>query len=92
MAKYDPAEMQRLAEKLQAKAVSVMIIYPFNGAVFGAAATYFATSAKVSLLMVVGALAGIAIGFELGRQRALALKSQAQSLLCQLKIEENTRK
>jgi len=41
---------------------------------------------------LIGALLFGLIGFMAGRERAFTLKLQAQTALCQAKIEENTRK
>jgi hypothetical protein len=43
------------------------------------------------LLVLIGAVIVGAIAWQLGRQKAAALRLQAQVALCQVQIEENTR-
>lgn len=42
--------------------------------------------------LIVGLIIGAAIGYFIGDGKAFELRLQAQSLLCQVAIEENTRK
>jgi hypothetical protein len=93
MATYNPAEIQAIADKLEAQADAAMIHYPTYGAALAGltAAAWSLQRGIVSLPIGIAILGGI-VGFRLARIHSLALRAQAQSLLCQLKIEENTRK
>jgi hypothetical protein len=91
MPTYDPNEAQELVIRLQKRAAAVMIYFPVQGAALGAGTMFFLSRGN-NVLVTAGALLGGILGFNLARMRSLALKVQAQSLLCQVKIEENTRK
>jgi hypothetical protein len=90
---YDPVETQTLAEELQSRAAAASLYSTLYGVAIGAflMGPWF-ISVQWILFSVLGGLLGGAIGFRLGQTRAVSLRAQAQSLLCQLKIEENTRK
>lgn len=91
---YDPSVIRKFAARLYARARSVMITYTFVGGVIGAmpavwfTSTYFG-SWEAGLL--VGAVLGGAMGYALGVEKAFRLKLQAQTALCQVQIEANTR-
>ena len=61
-----------------------------SGGLFGYAATLIFGSLNSYLLP--GSILGSVIGFIIGRQRARALKLQAQVAACLIQIEQNTRK
>ncbi len=94
MPEYDPRLLQAFAERTHRQAglaiyggIAAGII---SGGLFGFATTlmfYIATP-----LLIPGAIVGGIVGIRIGQQRALALRLQSQTALCQLKIEENTRK
>jgi hypothetical protein len=95
MAQYDPAVMQKLVDKLQARAMAALIYYPVMGAALGGLGMFYAyrlNAAEAGGLIWGGVIMGGLIGLSIGQHRSLALKAQAQALLCQMKIEENTRK
>lgn len=95
MTKYDPAVMQRLVDKLNARAVAVLIYYPAIGAGLGGLGMFYAyqkNPAGAVGLIVGGVIMGGLIGLHIGRHQSSALKVQAQTLLSQMQIEENTRK
>lgn len=90
---YDPTEVQTLADKLEARADQAVFSYPVTiGALAGLAASWWWLPRGQYLHPIGAAILGAIVGFRLGQMRALSLRAQAQSLLCQLKIEENTRK
>jgi hypothetical protein len=93
MSTYDPQEMQALADKLEMRATSAVIIYPVYGAALAGAATIWWAWNRGMITIPIGTtlLGGIA-GFRIGQLHALTLRAQAQSLRWQMKIEENTRK
>ena len=93
MAKYDPNVIQKFADRLYQQANTTVAIYTTIGFVLGAVA---GGSVQVSheflvIAMGIGALIFGIIGLNLGTSRALTLRMQAQSALCQRQIEHNTR-
>lgn len=95
MTNYDPEVMQRLVERLKARAVAVLIYYPATGAALGGLGMFYAyqkNPAGAGGLILGGVIMGGLIGLHIGQHQSTALKVQAQTLLSQLQIEENTRK
>lgn len=92
---FDPAVIHSFADRLYAQANSIVYQYAFLGflvgcAVGGALGTSAFGSGLVPGLvagLVVAALAAIA-----GRERGFTLRLQAQTALCQARIEANTRR
>jgi predicted membrane metal-binding protein len=82
---YDPAIIQKFADKLYSQANTIVFVWTFLGAVVGGAGGYQLGYAAVGAV-IIGAL-----GFAIGMSRAYLLRLQAQVALCQKKIEENTR-
>jgi F0F1-type ATP synthase assembly protein I len=74
---------------LYSKANTVITIYTIIGALIGGILGYIV--GRVGGLLF-GLVVFGSIGFYLGREKAFWLKLQAQTSLCQAKIEENTRK
>ena len=96
MVKYNPAIIQKFAEKLYASAFTVVIVYTTLGALAGLTAGGFlgmsvSSDARLILWASTGGVGG-RFGLMLGLQRAFWLKLQAQLALCQMMIEVNTRK
>ena len=91
--KYDPKVIHEMAERLYAEADSAETSYPvvfgFVGAVVGFAFGFPLGYTLVAL--VAGAVLLGALGYWVGQQRAFGLRLQAQLMLVQTKIEENTR-
>jgi F0F1-type ATP synthase assembly protein I len=93
-ATYNAATLRRLALQTQAQATTALIggivAGVVTGLLFGYAATLmFAVSYS---LILPGAMVGGVLGIAVGRRKAQALKFQAQMALCQVQIEENTRR
>lgn len=89
MATYDPKIIQEFAEGLYSRATTVVVVNVLFFALVGGIAGYFLfRAAGTVILMAIGA----AVGYYLGSQRAFLLKLQAQTALCQVEIERNTRK
>jgi hypothetical protein len=92
MIRYDPSVIQEFAEKLYRKANSIIVVATllgiFIGAGLGALGIGLRTNSTVNLILVI---AGGLIGFTVGRERAFTLKLNAQTSLCQVQIEQNTR-
>ena len=76
--------------------MSLYHVYWYNlavvviGLLVGGGAGY-AAEATVGTITIIGVVLGGAIGYVWGTQRAFILKLQAQTALCQVRIEENTR-
>ena len=98
MVTYDPRVVREFADRLYRRARFVVALYTgvsiLAGLILGVAVGQFlATTGGVQgipaalLALVFGVL-----GFVRGRERVFALKLQAQTALCQVQIEENTRR
>jgi hypothetical protein len=93
---YDASVMEQHAWRLYARATLVLVLYTVLGAVVVAAAAAFAVSAGMGasagiVELMVGAGIGGALGFLIGRERGFQLRLQAQTALCHVQIEKNTR-
>lgn len=97
---YDPKIIERAAEKLYGKAQSVVHGCIAAGGVVG---TAFGAVPLTSLgdawpipavfgfaTAICGALIGAVVGFVIGDTRAFGYRLQAQSTLCQVRLERNT--
>jgi phage tail tape-measure protein len=94
MVAYDTVVIQAHAEALYAQADSVVRVSAIVGALAGAsagAAAGVAAGLAVGVFVLVGALLGGLFGYLAAKGRALVLRSQAQTMLCQVRIEQNTR-
>ena len=92
MINYDPAVIQTFAEKLYKKANSIIVTYTLIGLILGGVGGYYLSEAAgggMSTIAIVAVVAAL-IGFAIGREKAFLLKLQAQTSLCQVKIEQNT--
>ena len=86
--KYDPSVICGLADKLYRRANTIVIV---NAAIFGLVGLVGGVVKGTGVAIIVALVAG-GIGYYLGLQKAFELKLQAQTALCQVKIEENTGK
>lgn len=93
---YDAAVLQEFADRLYTKAQWLVAKAVVFGASAGAAAGYAISLASGArdggACALAGALVGTAAGFIFGSERSLTLKIQAQTALCQMQIEANTRR
>lgn len=94
---YDPQVIQRYADRLYARTTGVIVVSTVLGVIVGAAADPFIQQALPVALSTqwpqwASPLALGIIGFLQGTEKAAALKIQAQTALCQMQIELNTRK
>lgn len=87
---YDSKIIVEFANRLYSKANTIIVIYTILGIILGAIAGSAASSGSAAA-MAIGALILGAIGYSLGSERAFQLKLQAQTALCQVQIEKNTR-
>ena len=91
---FDPAVIQQFADALYRRAGTIVIFYALVAGLLGGAlgaaggqATGLGAPVGGLALLVLGALLGAAAG----REKAFSLKLQAQTALCQVAIERNTR-
>lgn len=89
MIDYDPDVIRGFADALYQRAANIVII---NAAIFGVVGGAVGYGLNGGVTAVVGLAIGAGIGYYLGLQKTFLLKLQAQTALCQVKIEENTRR
>src|SRR5205823_5787033 len=89
MAAYDPSIIARFAERLYSRAQTTVVLYCVAGLLIGLVAG--AAVGHVAGAVIGGVILGF-LGYAFGQERAFSLKLQAQTALCQMQIEENTRK
>lgn len=86
---YDEKVLEAFADTMYRKARYITAIYTVGGLfVVGFAA---AAVAREPVAIAVLAVSGALFGFVFGNSRALSLRMQAQTALCQVSIERNTR-
>jgi hypothetical protein len=88
---YSATEAKELVETLQKQSIDVLMRYPSYGSivamlVVGVWRYYHGEIVLAFFAAIPGAL----IGYRLGRMRSLALKVQAQTLLCLIQAEERS--
>lgn len=88
MVSYDPVVIRTFAQTLYDRAATVMFISTAIGVVIGGIAGKFVF--ENFGMLVLAAFSG-GIGYWMGSQRASVMKLQAQTALCQVQIEQNTR-
>lgn len=85
--RYDATVIQQYADGLYAQAKRTVIVHALLGALIGLAAAFV-----TPVLGLLGALLVGAIGYVIGQNKAFSLRLQAQTALCQVQIERNTRR
>jgi len=94
---YDAATVHSYAARLYARARNCVVSYPLLGIGLGLSLGYIVAGLLGPMgtprmpYEALGILIFGGTGFSLGSSRALALRLQAQTALCQIRIEENTR-
>ena len=85
---YDPNIIVEFASRLYSKANSIVATYTFFGLMVGAFAgmAWGGTTGAIVGAIVIGV-----IGYSMGTEKAFQLRLQAQTALCQVQIELNTR-
>ena len=96
MTQYDPNIIRKFASRLYSRANSIIFLYTLGGLILGwvggqLAMNTFHQYSDIPLQWIGAGIAAI-IGFAVGTERAFSLKLQAQTALCQVQIEENTRR
>ena len=91
---YDPSVILAFANSLYARAAWIILLYAVVGLTVGSAIGIAITSTTPDSGILPVVVCSLIIGLpavELGRQKAFALRLQAQIALCQVQIEANTR-
>lgn len=94
MAAYDPSVILTFADKLYEQAAGIEGAYTMAGVVVGGLIGAVLGGAVAGSSLTGGVFAAVLVGamaWQIGRQKAAALRLQAQVALCQLQIEANTR-
>jgi membrane associated rhomboid family serine protease len=91
MAEYDKKIIFNFADRLYKKANSIVAVYTLIGVVIGIFVGVSMKNNTAAAAAIAGLILG-ALGFYIGKEKAFTLKLQAQTALCQVKIEENTKK
>lgn len=96
MAEYDPKVIQDYAEGLYKQSKSVTTCYFFIG-IFAAILIFSKISEILMgefdfLIIAIGVFLGSVMGLFAGRNRAFEMQLEAQQALCQVEIQENTKK
>jgi len=86
--RYDPAVIQEFADSLYAQATRIVFAWTALGVLIGFGGGCVAGKSEV--YGVIGAALLGVLGHAIGTSRAFLLKLQAQTALCQVKIEQNT--
>lgn len=92
---YDSNIIREHAVALYSRAARIVFMTGLLGCVFGAIAGSVlgaSSGGSPAFFMVLGALLGTLVGVSMGRGRAFVLQLQAQTALCQVAIEANTRR
>ncbi len=96
MTEYDSGVIQQAADNLYKTARSIEILWAIAGIFIGAplvaSFAFFYDSGSMWVGACIGALLGAYYGFAQGRTKAMMLRLQAQTALCQMQIEQNTAK
>jgi len=93
MVKYDSSVIVAFAESLYSQADTIVVAYTVAGALIGGGigAAVGSRFHQGWLFAIIGAVFVGAIALQIGRQKAFALRLEAQVALCQIQIEANTR-
>ena len=90
MVTYDSAIIMSFADALYKEAAVIVTKYTIGGIVVGAGLGYMGGGSNNFVIVGIGAAIVGAIGWSIGRSKAFSLKLQAQTALCQVRIEANT--
>lgn len=89
---YDPTMIQQFADKMYFQARVVICLYALVGAAAGCVGLAAAASEPKRIpFAAAGAVIGGILGYFAAQPRAFQLRLLAQTALCQMKIEANTR-
>jgi hypothetical protein len=88
---YDPEVVEEFAQRLYARAHRLAVISTVLGLVSGAVLLGAMARGVGTGELLIGGAIGAILGHAIGRERGFSLRLQAQTALCQLQIERNTR-
>ena len=92
MTQYDPGVIQHFADKLYQKARRIVAVRTVLGVVTGLAVGFILSSRlHITGADIIGAALFGFFGYQSGMERSFSLVLQAQTALCQMMIEANTR-
>lgn len=92
MVEYDAKIIQKFATKLYSQANTIVAVWTILGAIVGGiAGAAMRGRDRDSILVIAGVIVVGFLGYLIGQVRAFMLRLQAQTALCQLQIERNTR-
>jgi hypothetical protein len=94
---YDPAVIQKFADRLYTRAISAIVGSVLGGIILGVGCgvlVYILTDETMRWGLIAGVVGVILfglLGLLVGLERSFMLRLQAQTALCQMRIEANTR-
>lgn len=91
---YDSKVIYQYAQRLYNSATSIVVWFSILGALAGGGLAWVLTKQLAesrTIVLAVGAIVGLGVGYLIGNERAFSLRLQAQIALCQAQIEKNTR-
>ena len=93
---FEPEIIHQYVNYLYKQAKEYIFVFSFFGIAIGGFSVYFINSIFSGILMYIFSIAVFVLWFyagnKLGNHLAFSFKFKAQSILLQMKIEENTRK
>lgn len=99
MPAYDPSIIEKFADKLYDRGENIIWKWGCLGMLAGGFAAFMVLRSLGELppplglgVLIVGIIIGLAFGRSIGTDRAFHLFLQAQTALCQVQIERNTRR
>lgn len=87
-AKYDPSVIQEFADRLYQKANGIIRNYTILGVIL---LGFAGLASSEPIFGVIGSVVGGVIGYAIGKEKAFSYKLQAQTALCQVQVEINSR-
>lgn len=87
---YDPRIIEEFARRLLRRAKSVVVSYTFIGVLVGVSAALGVAPGSDNAILI-GVLLGGVVGFAIGTEKAFQYRLTAQTALCQVMVEKNTR-
>ncbi|GAB4562348.1 MAG: hypothetical protein Tsb0020_10590 [Haliangiales bacterium] len=90
--RYDVSTIEKMADRLLTRADRLIIFYTLVGILVGLVFALLAIQAFPNSKIFAAPAFGVAvvIGYSIGNGRAFSFRLQAQLLLCQARIEDNT--
>lgn len=96
MARYDARVIDKMADTLYSQARSLELLYALSGGLLGCAGgcgLMALTDVREATMPAIAlGVVGAALGWAVARPKAFLLRLHAQTALCQVQIEANTRR